>query len=305
MADTNVVDFLMKNKKSDGSFEILHPITNTGNVKTKESFEVMLTEDIGSFSNGDVIAADTPVETILRKMLQKQIPPVYTAPSASITVDTAAKAGSYEAGTKLTPSLTATFTQNDAGALTKLAITKGGTEVTSGTSSPVTHSEEIVVDGTITFKAVATYEAGAIKKDNFGADYATGSIAAGSKESGAITYTGYRQYFYTTDDATVAATTSAEVRAMTGGKKAAAAGNTFTVKVTKGQRRATFAYPATLRDVSSVKYVEFNNDESKTFFTKTTVDVEGAEGFDAISYKVYTYIPDQAFPSDMTFSVTI
>lgn len=304
MADSNVVDFLMKNKKSDGSFEILHPISKAANIKTHEAIEVMLTEDIGSYSNGDIISADTSVDTILRKILQKQIPPVYTAPSAAISV-TDATAGSYEVGTKLTPNLTASFTKNDAGDLTKLAITKNGTEVKSGDSSPLSHSEEITVDGTITFKAVATYGAGAVKKDNFGEDYPTGAIAEGSKESSAISYTGYRQYFSGTDDKTVAATTSDEIRALTGGKKNAAAGNTFTVKVTKGQRRATFAYPATLRDVSSVKYVEFNNDESKTFFNKTTVSVEGAGGYTAIDYKVYTYIPDQAFPSDMTFSVTI
>lgn len=300
-----VIDFLMKNKNADGSFNILHPITKTNNVKTSEEFEVMLTSNVGSFKNGDVVAANTSVDAIVRKMLQVQIPPTYTAPTVSISVS-GDKNGSYEIGTSVTPTFTGTFTKNDAGTLTNIKIYKGSTEAKSSTTSPVTHTETFVVSATTKFKATATYGEGAIKKDNFGEDYSTGHITAGSKDSSELSYTCYRKYFYAADDGTAAPTTSAQVRDLENKSSAGAAANTkFNVSVKKGDTRACFAYDATLRDVSSVKYVEFNNDESKGFFTKTTVKVEGAAGYTAVDYKVYTYVPAQPFPSDMTFAVTI
>ena len=49
-----------------------------------------------------------------------------------------------------------------------------------------------------------------------------------------------------------------------------------------------FAYPATLRDVSSVKDVNGLNAEIKSAFTKTTLTVAGAGADAGIEYKVYT-----------------
>ena len=303
---SEVIDFLMKTKKSDGTFAVLHPITKTDNVKTSEEISVMLTNDVGSYSNGDVIAAGTSVDSIVRKLLQVQIPPSYTAPTASISVTAGTSAGSYEVGTTASPSFSGAFTKNDAGALSSIVIKKNDVEVVTSTTSPVAHSDSFTIDGTVKFKAVATYAEGTIKQDNFGEDYPSGHITAGSTTSSEITYSGYRKYFWGTDNVTTPAASSADVRALAeSSTKAAAAGTKFNVSVKKNQTRATFAYPATLRDVSSVKYVEFNNDESKNFFTKTTVNVEGANGHTAIQYKVYTYIPAQPFPSDMTFAVTI
>lgn len=304
MADV-VVDFLMKQKSSNGTYTILHPITKTANVKTSENISVMLKSNLGSLTNGYTIPAGTSIDTIIKQMVQVQIPPTYSAPTLTLKA-TGATAGSYEEGTEVTPTLTSTFVKNDAGALTAIVIKKNNVEVASSTTSPATHTETITVSGTITYSSTATYGEGAIKNDNFNQPYSTGHIEAGSKSSSEIKYTSYRKYFYGADNVTTAATTSDNVRGFVNSSSSgASAGTTFNVSVTKGQTRATFAYPATLRDVSSVKYVEFNNDESKTFFNKTTVQVKGANDYTAIDYKVYTYIPDQPFPSNMTFAVTI
>ena len=303
---SNVIDFLMKTKNADGSYDILHPITKTANVKTSEEIPVMLADSIGSYSNGDVISAGTSIDSIVRKLVQVQVPPVYTAPTVSISVTSGTTGGSYEEGTTATPTLSASFIKNDAGALNNIVIKKNGTQIATSMTSPVTHSESIVISGTTKFSATATYIAGEIKKDNFGEDYATGAIAAGSKDSSEITYTGYRKYFWGADSVTTPAASSANIRSLTNSStSAASAGRTFTINVTRGQTRATFAYPANIRDVSSVKYVEMGNDESKSLFKQTTVAVEGANGFTAIDYKVYTLIPAQPFPSNMTFDVTI
>jgi hypothetical protein len=66
-----------------------------------------------------------------------------------------------------------------------------------------------------------------------------------------------------------------------------------------------FAYPDTLRDVSTVKYVEVANSEVKDVFTKTSVNVEGANTYTAIGYKVYRYVPNAPFPNAATYVVTI
>lgn len=304
---SNVIDFLMKTKKSDGTYDILHPITKTANVKTSEEIPVMLNNTVGSFVNGDTIVPGTSIDTIVRKLLQERIPPVYTQPTISIAVTSGTIGGYYEEGTVATPTISASFVRNDAGSLNNIVIKKNDIQIKNSTSSPVTFTEPFIITGTTTFSATATYGAGIIKKDNFNEDYVTGSISAGSKSTVSnITYTGYRKYFWGSDTVTTPAVSSANIRALSNSSEGSAGpGTTFTLSVTKGQTRATFAYPANVREVSSVKYVEMGNDESNMLFTQTVVPVEGANSFTAIDYRVYTLIPAQPFPSDMTFKVTI
>ena len=64
-------------------------------------------------------------------------------------------------------------------------------------------------------------------------------------------------------------------------------------------------YPATLRDVSSVQDVNGMNAEVKTAFTKTVVSVEGANGYQAIDYKVYVMDMANANDTANTYKVTI
>ncbi len=82
-------------------------------------------------------------------------------------------------------------------------------------------------------------------------------------------------------------------------------GTTFTISIPVGAVKVTFAYPASLRDVTSVIYVEGLGADVKGAFTKTLVDVEGASGYTAISYKVYTFVPVEAFGATATYNVTV
>lgn len=300
------LDSLLKYKNKDSSIDVIYPLTKTSNVKTSEDIEVMLTGNIGSFKNGDIIPANTTVDDVIRKLLQVQIPPVYTEPSVSVVVSAGSGGGSYEEGTSVSAIVTATFTQNDAGPLSTIEITKNGTSMVSGNKSTISHTETFTVSGTTTFTAIASYGEGETKQDNFGNDYPTGKIASGSKTSNSITYKSYRKYFWGCDSSTSAPANSSDVRALSNASTSGASEKTtIKISVKAGESRVCFAYPATLRDVSSIKYVEFNNDEIKSFFNSTVISVEGANGYAGIDYKVYTYIPDQPFPSDMTFNVTI
>jgi hypothetical protein len=51
--------------------------------------------------------------------------------------------------------------------------------------------------------------------------------------------------------------------------------------------RVVFAYPSTLKDLSSVKDKNGLEAEIISSFTSTIVSVSGANGYDSIEYKVY------------------
>ena len=80
------------------------------------------------------------------------------------------------------------------------------------------------------------------------------------------------------------------IRGLAGKTTAApAAGNLWEVSVPVGAVRVVFAYPATIRDVSSVVDTGGMNATITGAFTKNMiqVDVEGADNYTAIPYKVY------------------
>ena len=82
-------------------------------------------------------------------------------------------------------------------------------------------------------------------------------------------------------------------------------GSQLVIPIALGSTTVAFAYPAALQDVTSVLYVELSNSEVKTLFTKTLVNVEGANGFTQMSYKVYTFTPIQPFQAAVTYRVII
>lgn len=85
----------------------------------------------------------------------------------------------------------------------------------------------------------------------------------------------------------------------------AKAGTQFEIPVAVGQQYIIFAYPSSLRDVNQVMYVETNDIGMAPNFTKTLVEVEGANAFAATEYKVYTYRMAAPAAATMTFRVTI
>ncbi len=153
--------------------------------------------------------------------------------------------------------------------------------------------------------AKVNYSEGAIPVTNKGEPYPAGQIKAGSSTvtSGAIT--GYRNSFYgtvTTKDSI----TSSIIRGLSGkSNKALSNGSTFNVSIPVGAVRVIIAYPATLRDITSIKDVNGLNAEIKTGFNRALIDVEGANAYSPISYKVYSM--DFANPNDTanTYSVQI
>lgn len=259
--------------------------------------------------NNATIPAGTSFDDLVKMLVQKAIPATYTKPTVAIANNGGQASGNVEAGTSITPKLKATFTKNDAGNLTAIAIKQGTTDVATGTTSPLTYTGEAytIGDETVTFTASATYADAPVKNNNLGQESKENWFAGGTVTSGNYSITGKRNAFYGTGVGAVPTVNSAFVRGLANKKLAPAANTTFTINVAIGQQYIAFAYPADLRDVNNVTYVEANDSGMAGNFTKTTVNVADARGGEngLKSYKVYTYAMAVPAAAAMTFTVKI
>lgn len=262
-------------------------------------------QTLGSYKDGDEILPGETLTSILKKQFAKQIPPTYNAPTMSMSPSNQ----TVESGTKVNPTVTASYNKRDGGDVTNYKLDRivngqTTTVINNASIQPYVQDEIMVQDGgLLKFTAKIDYAAGPIKEDNLGDPYPSTSIKAGSLTN-TITYTGQRKTFYGKDTKSQAATTSAEVRALPQSVMNAANGTKLTINIAAGDTRVTFAYPATLRDVTSVLSSALNLNVKDTF-VKSLVDVEGANEYNAIQYKVFTYIPAIPFASSDTYTVTI
>ena len=274
--------------------------------------DLVTTSAIGNITltNGQATIPSTGknLKEVFNAIFVQEKNPTITQPSVNLTF---AQAGAYEVGTSVTPSYSASLNPGSYqyGPATGVTATAWAISDTASHSASTASGEfdpVVVADGTnYTITAQATHGAGATPKTNVGNDYASGAIQAGTKSKTSSAITGYRNSFYgtvTNKDSV----TSAVVRALAGKSgKALTNGATFNVSIPVGALRVIIAYPATLRDVSSIQDVNGMSAEIKSGFTKTTVQVEGANGATAIDYKVYTMDFANANDTANTYKVTI
>lgn len=260
-------------------------------------------------ANNATIPAGTSFDELVKMLVQKPIPATYTKPTVALANNGGQASGNVEAGTSITPKLKATFTKNDAGDLTNIVIKQGSTDVATGTTSPLTYDGEAIVigDETITFNASATYGDAPVKNNNLGQESKENWFAGDTVSATAYSITGKRNLFYGTGVGSVPAVTSDMVRGLVNTKLAPYQGYSWDINVVVGQQYIAFAYPADLRDVNNVTYVEANDKGMASNFTKTTKDVADARGGEngLKSYKVYTYAMAVPAAAPMTFKVTI
>ena len=266
--------------------------------------------NIGNWTDGKTIPAGLTIDEFIKQMVQKAIPATYTQPTVTLANNGGAAAGNVEAGTSVTPKLKATFNKNDAGDISTLVIKNGASIVATGNSSTLDYVAEspiVVGDASVSFTAEATYAEGVIKNNNLGEASPDGHIEAGSKTSSSFTYTGKRKMFYGTGVGATPEITSDLIRGLSGSKLDPANGNKITVNVAVGQQYIVIAYPATLKDITTIRYEEGNDNSMVANFTKSTANVADARGGDngLMSYKVYTYAMSVPAPAAMTFIVTI
>ncbi len=227
----------------------------------------------------------------------------YTKPALNLA--TTVPVTSQECGTVINPTLTATFTKNDGGNLTSIEIQKG-TEKVTGVESPLTSEQSVTfADAAVSYKAVAAYEEGPIKKDNLGDQSPAGRIEAGSVTSNTLTFQGKRQTFAGTGAGSLPELNSTNVRKFTARGLSLGKNSKFDVLVDVGQQHIVIAYPATIGDITQIRYEEGNDNNMAANFQKQVVQVEGANAFTPINYNVYTYTMDVPAAAKMTFKITL
>ena len=270
------------------------------------------------------------VAAFLEEMLSKRLQPTITAqPSISGFALTGAKA--VEAGTKLAQANYTAATLNpgtyqygpetgvEASNWKVERITDQGTEqVASQDAASLTAGFDnnggagfIIGDkggenvvASLKYKAIATHGAGVTADDNLGDDSSPAvSITAGSKTKETSAYTPFRNVFY---GASTAKPTldSAAIRALTPTGKAYAAG-TLTINVPAGAQRVVIACDATKTGVTQVVNETAMNADVTATFSKSTVPVEGAEGYTAINYNVWCFEPAVPYENPAVLKVTL
>lgn len=264
---------------------------------------------IGNWTDGKTVPEGVTFTEWLKQAAQKAIPATYSKPTVSIANNGGQASGAVESGTSITPKLRATFNKNDAGNLTKIEVLKGGTSVGNDTNSPYNYTGNTIVigDETISFTAKATYEEGEIKNNNLGEPSPDGHVLAGSVTSSVYNITGQRNLFYGTGIGELPELNSGTIRSLVNKKLNPTQGYSFNINIAVGQQYVIFAYPATLRDVNQVMYVETNDTGMASSFTKTLVDVADARGGEngLKQYKVYSYRMATPAAAALTFKVTI
>lgn len=273
--------------------------------------DLITTFEIGSIKltngQGKITAAGKNLKEVFNTIFLQEKNPSTTQPSVNFSSVTS---GGYEVGTTVNPSYSASFSEGSYsyGPATDVTVDSWEIISTNGDESDTesgTFTSFIVEDNTnYTITAKANHSAGVIPVTNVGNDYEDGAIKTGSKSQTSSAIYGYRNSFYGTAE-NKDALDSDKIRALTASGYALANGAQIEVAIPLDAMRVIIAYPATLRDVTSILDVNGMNAEIVSGFTKQIIEVEGKDNYDAISYKVYTM--DYANPNDKenTYKVQI
>jgi hypothetical protein len=267
--------------------------------KFTENFTVNFPNNNSGLPNGTELTTDDDLESAFRTFLRKASPAVYVPPAVGISASPSTR--SFEVGTEIDVVIDSSFTQNDAGAVTDIAIKKDGSTV--ATSEPYSEEGLSIGNSDIKYKAAYTYTQGPLKNDTLGNPSPTGRIPSGTLETGEIIFGGFRNAFI----GFVLADGSAAIRALPIVWSDAAQGASLNVTVPSGAQRVSIFFKDTIRDLFRVLYVEDSNKNITGNFAKrpSTINVEGANGFTAIAYKAFDYIPVEPFPSSVTYQFTL
>lgn len=270
------------------------------------------------------------VADVLTEIFSKRLQPTITA-QPSIGTFALTGAGAVEAGTKVAAAAYSAATLNAGsyqyGPATGVVATNfkveritnaATTQVASVAAASLTAGSDnnggagfIIGDAggdnavsSLKYRVTATHGAGVTAKDNLGAASSPAvSIAAGSKTKDTAAYTPFRNVFYGAA-AGKPALDSAAIRALGKTGKAYAAG-TLTINVPAGTQRVAIACIATAKGVTKVINETAMNADVTSTFVKSTVPVEGANGYAAKDYNVWIFEPAVAYGNAAVLKVTL
>lgn len=293
------------------------PSQITGNVDADTLFftkNLVFTQAFGKYApdgSGSVeiptLDDDMSIQDLLESAFSEEKNPTITQPSTSVSLT---GSGAKEVGTEFTPSYSVGFNKgsyqygpSDTGVtVTAYAVT----DTNSGSASTQTGSfTKFTVGDDTNYKVSVTtsYSDGAIPKTNLGNDYAAGQIKAGSKTASSAAVTGYRNMFFGTMTTKPADITSADIRALTT-KQAKGNVTDKVINIPVGALRVMFAVPSD-KQITSITDTNGLGAQILSSFTQTTAQVEGANAYTAIEYKVYYMDYASANNKANTYKVTV
>lgn len=272
-------------------------------------------QSLGGVTDGTTFDRGTTVQKVLESLMRKEeAAAISKNPSVSVSVN---PSSAVECGTQITPTVNTSFDkgQYKFGPDTAVTVTgftlkeKNGSNGETvlidneGSIRSYTAAAPITVEeGSLVYTAQVTHSDGVAANSSFGTPNEGVKITGGTKTATRTVY-GQRKLFYVSDTGTEKASDSAAVRQLAQSKLNPTNGMKFNITIPQGAKRVIIAYPATLGDLSTITQASTGMSALGSF-TKEVVSVEGANGYKAVDYNVYTYITEASFNSD-TFNVTI
>lgn len=299
---------------------------------------IVSTVSIGAFSAGNTLTAGSNLTTILKALLQKIYYPNITQPSGSVSASavytgtfSGATGTTVEIGTNTRVLLSGSFTQgqilgkNNASGIwesgTEQNKTDGGLQhyilngINTGAVSTNTLSNVAIVSSN-SWTGSMYYKSGPQPTDSTGANYLS-PLAAGNTATYTGSISGVRAFFYgTSSSINTAPTTSNDIRNNYNGRLNGANGTSQSVSIPSGTTIVVFAYPATLRNLTSVTdptgvainsdaFGQYSSPGVQSSTSPYTFGVNGASNYVSVNYKVYVYIPAGPIVNASTYTFTI
>lgn len=257
--------------------------------------------------SGTISAAGKNVKEVLASILAEKKNPSKTNPAVSFSSQ--GGFGTCEIGTKRNLSYTASlsagsYTYGPATGITAQSWSVSCTGVADAKTSATGVFENVVAEATPkTITATATYNEGAVPKNNLGGDYPDGKITAGSASKTSDALVGVRYMFWGPVTTNIELN-SANIRALAK-KKAVGNGALDTFGAGAGAKKVIVAVPADKKVTKVIMPSALNADVTALFVKQsTTVSVEGANGYAGAAYNVYVYQP-ASIDAGETYTVTI
>lgn len=251
--------------------------------------------------------AGKSIAEALMEIFSKRLQPTATQPSCSISLT---GAGAKEVGTEFTPSYSVSFNKGSYtyGPDTGVTVTSYAvTDTKEGSASTQTGSfTAFTVEDDTNYKVSVTvqHSEGVVANDNLGsASNPEVKIAAGSKSATSSAVTGYRNMFFGTMTTKPEDLSSGDIRGLTT-KQPKGNVTEKVISIPVGAMRVVFAVPSD-KTITSITDTNGLGAQILSSFVQKTVQVEGANAFTAIEYKVYYLDYASANDTANTYKVTV
>ena len=186
----------------------------------------------------------------------------------------------------------------------KVADANSGTDDNGGSGFIIGDQGGDNVVSTLKYTATATHNEGVVAHDNLGGQSnPQKKIEAGTKQATTSAYSCFRNFFYgaTAEKPTL---DSNYVRTLTKSNRAYSRGD-ITITVPVGATRVCIACIGTATGVTRVINTSALNADVTDTFKMTKVQVEGAEKYHPVEYKVWSFEPPEAYGQQAVLKVTL